>query len=57
MKKVLFVAAFALALASCRNQAQNAEAVEVDSTEVVVDSTAVEAVEAPAVEVTEEVAQ
>jgi len=57
MKKVLFVVAFALALASCKNEAQNTEAVEVDSTEVVVDSTAVEAVEAPAVEVTEEVAQ
>ena len=54
MKKVLFVVAFALALASCKNEAQNTEAVEVDSTEVVVDSTAVEA---PAVEVTEEVAQ
>ena len=54
MKKVLFVAAFALALASCRNTAENAEASQVDSTEVVVDSTSTVS-ETTTVEASEEV--
>ncbi len=54
MKKVLFVAAFALALASCKNTAENTEATQVDSTEVVVDSTSTVS-ETTTVEASEEV--
>ena len=44
MKKVIFVAVLALAIASCRNTVDSTETTSVDSTSVVVDSTLVESV-------------
>jgi uncharacterized protein YcfL len=44
MKKVLFVAVLALAMASCRNSAESTETTSVDSTSVAVDSTLVDSV-------------
>jgi uncharacterized protein YcfL len=44
MKKVFFLSVFAVAFASCNNSVESTEATQVDSTEVVVDSTALNAV-------------
>lgn len=44
MKKVLFISALSLAFVACTNSAESTEATQVDSTSVVVDSSAVNAV-------------